>query len=213
MARFKHKVRVTSSPKCMQRCWAHTATPESQSCVLLVCCLLSACRALREKEVAREHNLLKVQGMHTASPAACRPSRSPKPSPATSPHSQGGMQDTQHVCWLQSSGALLLLLSRMDKARPPRLQHTHAALNLVPYTSYPVLSLDCAPPHPVPLQAAVRSVPSEPLTRPGPPPGLYASAYRTLAHILRQLVTARWVWPCCCAVLCVLGRGRSLPDL
>jgi len=42
-----------------------------------------------------------------------------------------------------------------------------------------------------PRQGAMRTVPHEPLTQPGPPPGIYASAYHTLTAILGQLVAAR----------------------
>lgn len=38
----------------------------------------------------------------------------------------------------------------------------------------------------------MRSVPREPLTRPGPPPGIYASAYNVQASLMQQLVEARW---------------------
>lgn len=38
---------------------------------------------------------------------------------------------------------------------------------------------------------AVRAVPTEPLTRPGAPPGMYASAYRSLAAVAGGLVSAR----------------------
>ncbi|WIA40430.1 hypothetical protein OEZ86_013787 [Tetradesmus obliquus] len=41
------------------------------------------------------------------------------------------------------------------------------------------------------LQMAVRAVPTEPLTRPGAPPGMYASAYRSLAAVAGGLVSAR----------------------
>ncbi len=41
------------------------------------------------------------------------------------------------------------------------------------------------------MQAAVNDVPMEPLTHPGAPPGIYASAYTTLAAIMSALTHAR----------------------
>jgi hypothetical protein len=41
-------------------------------------------------------------------------------------------------------------------------------------------------------QSAISRVPLESPTRPGPPPGIYASAYNVLASIMGQLVTARY---------------------
>jgi hypothetical protein len=41
------------------------------------------------------------------------------------------------------------------------------------------------------VQMALRAVPEEPLTRPGAPPGMYASAYRSLAAVAAGLVQAR----------------------
>jgi hypothetical protein len=41
------------------------------------------------------------------------------------------------------------------------------------------------------MQVALRAVPEEPLTRPGAPPGMYASAYRSLAAVAGGLAQAR----------------------
>lgn len=40
-------------------------------------------------------------------------------------------------------------------------------------------------------QAAIASVPTEPMTRPGQPPGIYASAYQISARIYGALAAAR----------------------
>lgn len=59
-----------------------------------------------------------------------------------------------------------------------RISYAHARV----YTCFYLLPI---------VQGAIASVPSEPLTRPGAAPGIYASAYTKLAAIMGALARAR----------------------